>query len=247
MKTPIQHGGLSLFQAAWSRVFFDLGCLRAVQLGHEATSGDESGPRRPSRANRARDSGRWMCPTCTNSALESCNLGTLADAGILGSGGRPQQVAPPSIARHALGAQPGHARRRAPGGGPDGPLFGGRARPHARSARGQRVVGGGGLGTLLPFGPLHAAPAHQPTPAASFPDVRHPCGSGARSGGARSALHYLNADFAVRRHRGRGGTRVLRAGLQIARAAGPERSRSAQDAFWARRALRAADVLLWRG
>ena len=36
MKTPIQHGGLSLFQAAWSRVFFDLGCLRAVQLGHEA-------------------------------------------------------------------------------------------------------------------------------------------------------------------------------------------------------------------
>ena len=36
MKTPIQHGGLSLFQAAWSLVFFDLGCLRAVQLGHEA-------------------------------------------------------------------------------------------------------------------------------------------------------------------------------------------------------------------
>ena len=55
--------------------------------------------------------------------------------------------APPSIARHALGAQPGHARRRAPGGGPDGPRLGGRARPHARSARGQRVVGGRGLGS----------------------------------------------------------------------------------------------------
>ena len=36
MKTPNRLDAPFLFQAAWSRDFFDLGCLRAVQLGHGA-------------------------------------------------------------------------------------------------------------------------------------------------------------------------------------------------------------------
>ena len=49
MKTPNRLDAPFLFQAAWSRDFFNLGCLRAVQLGH----GDQlSGVKRANSALR---------------------------------------------------------------------------------------------------------------------------------------------------------------------------------------------------